>query len=46
MTAFAGLPYGREGQPTRWVARHALREFDFPEANQAITEMVMAMVMP
>ena len=46
VTAFAGLPYGREGQPARWVARHALREFDFPEANQAITEMVMAMVMP
>ena len=46
VTAFAGLPYGREGQPARWVARHALREYDFPEANQAITETVMAMAMP
>ena len=46
VTAFAGHPYGREGQPARWVARHTLSEFDFPEANQAITEMVMAMVIP
>lgn len=43
VTAFAGAPYGREGQPARWVARHALLEFEFPEANLPITEKVMAM---
>ena len=46
VTAFAGLPYGREGQPARWVARHALLEFEFPDANLPITEKVMAMSVP
>ena len=43
VTAFVGQPYGREGQPARWVDRQSLLEYDFPEANLPITEAVMAM---
>ncbi len=43
VTAFVGQPYGREGQPARWVDRQSLLEYDFPEANLPITSAVMAM---
>ncbi|MGD8710293.1 MAG: Nudix family hydrolase [Ectothiorhodospiraceae bacterium] len=33
---FDGEPSGREGQPLRWVAKEALREYRFPPANAAI----------
>ncbi|RWR00522.1 nucleoside triphosphate hydrolase [[Pantoea] beijingensis] len=31
-----GEPYGREGQPSRWVAQTHLMAEDFPPANQGI----------
>lgn len=31
-----GEPYGKEGQPKRWVAQSTLRESDFPPANAEI----------
>jgi len=36
VTAFAGMPMGREGQPLRWMAPDALNLVDFPTANRAI----------
>lgn len=36
VTAFAGEPHGREGQPVRWVDAEGLRAFSFPAANQPI----------
>lgn len=36
VTAFAGEPHGREGQPIEWVATEDLPGRDFPAANQAI----------
>lgn len=36
VTAFAGEPHGREGQPIAWVAPHSLPDRDFPAANRPI----------
>lgn len=36
VTAFAGQPSGREGQPVQWFEPAALSELDFPEANQPV----------
>ncbi len=36
VTAFAGEPHGREGQPVRWVDTGALQAFSFPAANLPI----------
>lgn len=36
VTAFAGQPSGREGQPVQWFAPSALSTLDFPEANQPV----------
>jgi 8-oxo-dGTP diphosphatase len=33
---WSGEPYGKEGQPKRWVAQNALKESDFPPANAEI----------
>ncbi|MGL4206798.1 MAG: 8-oxo-dGTP diphosphatase MutT [Aeromonadaceae bacterium] len=41
VTAFSGKPYGKEGQPGLWVAREELANYDFPDANQPITQRVM-----
>ncbi|MFZ4833492.1 8-oxo-dGTP diphosphatase MutT [Rouxiella sp. Mn2063] len=30
---WAGEPYGKEGQPMRWVSQFELKDEDFPEAN-------------
>lgn len=37
-----GEPYGKEGQPMRWVAQTMLQEADFPPANASV---VMALRM-
>lgn len=37
-----GEPYGREGQPQRWVAQQQLVASEFPPANQAIVERLIA----
>lgn len=34
--AFSGEPWGREGQPVRWVDSHLLDDYDFPAANRPI----------
>lgn len=36
VTAFSGLPHGREGQPVRWVSAEALTDYRFPAANLPI----------
>lgn len=36
VSAFAGEPQGREGQPLRWVSIESLHEFEFPAANKPI----------
>ncbi|WP_037377308.1 8-oxo-dGTP diphosphatase MutT [Serratia sp. M24T3] len=33
---WSGEPYGKEGQPMRWVAQSELKESDFPPANAEI----------
>lgn len=38
---WSGEPYGKEGQPKRWVAQTALKEEDFPPAN---AEVVIALI--
>lgn len=37
-----GEPYGKEGQPKRWVAQSALKESDFPPANAEIILLLLA----
>ncbi|WON77696.1 8-oxo-dGTP diphosphatase MutT [Serratia sp. UGAL515B_01] len=37
-----GEPYGREGQPIRWVKQIDLRAEEFPEANARIIELLVA----
>lgn len=36
VTAFAGVPHGREGQPLQWVEPDALSSLPFPAANLPI----------
>ncbi|KFK92656.1 MULTISPECIES: 8-oxo-dGTP diphosphatase MutT [unclassified Serratia (in: enterobacteria)] len=36
-----GEPYGREGQPMRWVKQADLREAEFPEANASIINLLV-----
>ena len=38
VTAFSGVPRGREGQPLRWLAVEQLTPSDFPAANVAIID--------
>jgi 8-oxo-dGTP diphosphatase len=33
---WTGEPYGKEGQPKRWVAQRELKESDFPPANAEV----------
>lgn len=40
--SFAGQPQGREGQPLAWVSAQDLPSYDFPKANAAIVEAVLA----
>lgn len=39
--AFAGEPFGREGQAVRWVAMDELHSYPFPAANLPILRAVM-----
>lgn len=39
---WTGEPYGREGQPMRWVKQADLREEEFPEANASIIKLLVA----
>ncbi|WP_156292645.1 8-oxo-dGTP diphosphatase MutT [Serratia oryzae] len=38
---WTGEPYGREGQPMRWVKQVDLRENEFPEANASIIKLLV-----
>ena len=38
--AFSGEAHGREGQPIQWVTTSELKHYTFPEANQAIINML------
>ncbi|CQJ59560.1 8-oxo-dGTP diphosphatase MutT [Yersinia rohdei] len=40
--AWEGEPFGREGQPMRWVKQSALLASEFPPANAAIIELLTA----
>jgi len=33
---FTGEPFGKEGQPTRWIQGSELAHYDFPDANQPL----------
>ena len=39
---WVGEPFGREGQPMRWVKQADLREEEFPEANVSIIKLLVA----
>jgi 8-oxo-dGTP diphosphatase len=39
---FSGAPYGKEGQQAKWVSISELENYDFPEANRAIVDRVIA----
>lgn len=41
VTAFHGEVKGMEGQLWRWVPRHQLEAYPFPEANQAILDCLL-----
>ncbi|QQX80627.1 8-oxo-dGTP diphosphatase MutT [Shewanella sp. KX20019] len=41
---FSGVAHGVEGQMVRWVAKADLASFEFPAANQAIVEKILATV--
>lgn len=40
---FAGEPFGKEGQLNRWVSLDELSRVDFPEANKAIVDVILAL---
>lgn len=40
--AWEGEPFGREGQPMRWVKQSALLAPEFPPANATIIELLTA----
>lgn len=42
VTAFTGEAKGLEGQECRWVPRHQLEVYPFPEANLPILERLLA----
>lgn len=42
VAGWTGEPYGREGQPMRWVKQAELREEQFPEANSSIIKRLVA----
>lgn len=41
VTLFQGQVEGREGQQWRWVPRHQLEAYPFPQANEAIIERLL-----
>ncbi len=42
VASFTGEPEGREGQPLRWAAIAELRALEFPAANRAIIDALVA----
>ncbi|PIJ49759.1 8-oxo-dGTP diphosphatase [Erwinia sp. OLTSP20] len=42
VTGWRGEPYGREGQPHRWLAQNHLIASEFPPANHAIVARLVA----
>lgn len=40
VTDWDKTPYGREGQPMRWVHQHQLKAEEFPEPNKPIIEQL------
>ena len=38
---FRGIPRGNEGQVIRWIDISELTDYDFPDANQAIIQMLI-----
>jgi len=37
-----GEPYGKEGQPMRWLAQSALNPAEFPPANESIVQALIS----
>ncbi|UCX03297.1 8-oxo-dGTP diphosphatase MutT [Shewanella sp. HL-SH4] len=42
VTEFSNQAKGLEGQQIQWVPINQLQQFDFPEANQAIVDKILA----
>jgi len=40
VTKFSGEPRGNEGQAIAWVEVDQLKEYEFPEANQPVIDML------
>ena len=38
VSSFSGEPYGREGQPVKWISNTELVSYEFPEANRPIID--------
>jgi 8-oxo-dGTP diphosphatase len=41
VTAFSGQPRGQQNQAIRWVDKHELNQYQFPDANAPILRMVL-----
>lgn len=41
VTAFSGVPEGREGQALQWVPLSNLTEYRFPDANQVVVDELL-----
>ncbi|MFT5790559.1 MAG: 8-oxo-dGTP diphosphatase [Shewanella sp.] len=44
VTDFSGIANGVEGQEVQWVAKKDLASFEFPAANKAIVDKILATV--
>ncbi|WP_312951878.1 8-oxo-dGTP diphosphatase MutT [Superficieibacter sp.] len=44
--AWQGEPWGKEGQPGRWVLQQDLDASDFPPANEAVIKQLLSGVQP
>ncbi len=42
VSQFSGEPKGMEGQPIKWVALNELMEYEFPQANRPVVELLLA----
>lgn len=41
VTGWQGEPWGREGQPQRWVDQHSLQADEFPPANHQLVHQLL-----
>ncbi|CAG8998683.1 MAG: CTP pyrophosphohydrolase [Candidatus Celerinatantimonas neptuna] len=41
VTQFHGDVSGKEGQPVLWVSKEDLQQYDFPQANEPILQMLL-----